>query len=96
MSAAVSAETSAAASAATPSRLCSALDRPPCRGVSHLELHPPHVNFIIVRALFEGLGALARIVRDLFEGGKKYGISFCSYIDPERSGFSSIPEKCEL
>ena len=43
-----------------PSRLCSALDSPPCRGVSyvtklsHLEPHPPYVNFIIVRALFEG------------------------------------------
>ena len=36
-----------------PSRLYSALDRPPCR-VVHLELHPPCVNFIIVRALFEG------------------------------------------
>ena len=40
-----------------PSRLYSALDRSPCRGVSyllHLEPHPPCVNFIIVRALFEG------------------------------------------
>ena len=42
-----------------PSRLCSALDRCPCRGVLfnqtlHLEPHPPRVNFIIVRALFVG------------------------------------------
>ena len=43
-----------------PSRLYSALDRPPCRGVSTfapggwLELHPPRVDFIIVWALFEG------------------------------------------
>ena len=38
-----------------PSRLCSALDGPPCRGVSYvtkllyLEPHPPCVDFIIVR-----------------------------------------------
>ena len=53
-----------------PSRLCSALDSPPCCGVSnltklsHLEPHPPHVNFIIVRAALT-------CIADLFEDGKK-------------------------
>ena len=43
-----------------PSRVCSALDRPPCHSVSYvtkllrLEPHPPSVNFISVQALFEG------------------------------------------
>ena len=43
-----------------PSRVSSTLDCPPCHGVSYviklwyLEPHPPCVNFIIVRALFEG------------------------------------------
>ena len=55
----------------------------------HLEPHPPRVNFIVVRALFKGtiqghysralfkgrinLAELARVVRDLFEGGKNRG-----------------------
>ena len=43
-----------------PSRICSALDHPPCHGVScvtkllHLDSHPPRVNSIIVWELFEG------------------------------------------
>ena len=43
-----------------PSRLCSALDHPPCHGVScvtkllYLEPHLPRMSFIIVRELFEG------------------------------------------
>ena len=61
------------------SRLCSALDGPPCRSVSyvirllHLEPHPPHMNFIIAQALWVGLILLrlAHVVRDLFEGRKK-------------------------
>ena len=42
-----------------PSRICSALDHPPCCSGSyvtkllHLEPHPPRGNFIIVRALFK-------------------------------------------
>ena len=48
-----------------PSRVCSALDCPPCRGC---EPHPPCVNFIIVWALFEDR---VNFVWDLFKDGKK-------------------------
>ena len=60
MSVAIPAEISAAGISCHTSRLCIALDRPLCRGMSyvakllHLEPHPPRVNFIIVQALFEG------------------------------------------